>query len=231
MIKKSLLFVLLNFSLLLQAQEKNHIGIDPFSPVFGTIQVHYERGINENMSLSLSLGFKASSGVFKLSGLETEKIITDDFNFKGIKIMPEYRWYFQNQGLSGFFTGAYFKYQNYTNAIDGSYIDNASETNTIDLEGKIKTIALGLQLGYKLIVKKQFFIDFLIIGPGLSFNTFEIKENAPIPDGFYNDLSEAISNYGIFGFIDTNFKIDANQKSAAKMLPAFRYGIKLGYRF
>lgn len=231
MIKKSLVLLLLNFSLLLQAQEKNHISLDPFLPVFGTVQVQYERGVNENMSLSLSVGIKTSSGIFKLKGLETDKVTTEDFNFKGIKIIPEYRWYLQNQGLSGFYTGAYFKYQDYTNDINGTYVDNTSENYNIDLEGKIKTIGVGLQLGYKLMVKKQFFVDFLITGPGISFNTFELKENESIPQGFYDDLSEAISNYGIFDFMDSNFEIDANQKSETIMLPAFRYGIKIGYSF
>ena len=183
------------------------------------------------MSLSLSVGIKTSSGIFKLKGLETDKVTTEDFNFKGIKIIPEYRWYLQNQGLSGFYTGAYFKYQDYTNDINGTYVDNTSENYIIDLEGKIKTIGVGSQLGYKLMVKKQFLIDFLTTGPGISFNTFELKENESIPQGFYDDLSEAISNYGIFDFIDSNFEIDANQKSETIMLPAFRYGIKIGYSF
>jgi hypothetical protein len=231
MLKKIVFIFIVLCSTCLKAQEKHYVSIDPFLPVFGTTQLQYERGISKNMSLSLSVGFKLSSGIFKLRGIDTNKIITEDFNFKGIKIIPEYRWYLQKQGLSGFYLGAYLKFQQYTNAIDGTYIDNSAENFTIALDAKIKTLALGVQLGYKLIVIKNFFIDFLITGPGLSFNTFELKENAPIPQGFYDDLSEAISNYGIFDFIDTDFQINANQKSETKILPAFRYGIKFGYRF
>lgn len=48
------------------AQEKmNHISVDPFLPVFGTVQLQYERGINAKMSLGLSVGGKFSSGFLK----------------------------------------------------------------------------------------------------------------------------------------------------------------------
>jgi hypothetical protein len=181
--------------------------------------------------LPSTVGYKTSSGIFKLKGLEGEKITTDDFNFKGVKIIPEFRWYIQNQGLSGFYTGAYLKYQNYTGDIDGIYTDDALLNHNIDMEGTIETFAVGLEVGYKLMIKKRFFIDFIIAGPGVSFNTFELKENAPIPEAFYTDVSEAISNYGIFEHLDTDFKINANHKSETKMLPAFRYGIKFGYTF
>jgi len=80
-------------------------------------------------------------------------------------------------------------------------------------------------------VKSKFFIDFLIAGQGLSFHNIDLQENKPIPQGFYDDLSEAASRYEIFDYFDANFKINVNQKSERITLPAFRYGIKLGYRF
>jgi hypothetical protein len=55
MIKKSLFVIVIFYSFLTQAQEKNHISIDPFLPVFGTVQLQYERGISVNMSIGLSL--------------------------------------------------------------------------------------------------------------------------------------------------------------------------------
>ncbi len=137
MLKKGLVLVVLSFNLLLQAQEKNYIGVDPFLPVFGTVQVQYERGITENMSLSMNVGLKTSSGIFKLRGLETNKITTDDFNFRGFKIIPEYRWYVQKQGFTGLYMGAYFKYQNYRVDIKGAYTDNTSQNSAIDLAGGI----------------------------------------------------------------------------------------------
>ncbi|MEX0273012.1 MAG: DUF3575 domain-containing protein [Flavobacteriaceae bacterium] len=228
------LFLLLSVcALFARGQYGNHISVDPFVAVFGTAQVQYERPINSDntMSVGLSLGYKTSSGVFELPGISSDKITTDDFNFNGIKIIPEFRWYTQKQGFSGFYTGAYLKYQHYTGNIEGIYVDNDSEQSTIDLDAKIKTYAAGLEVGYKLMVGNRFFLDFLIAGPGLSFNTFELDENAPLPSAFYDDLSEALSEYGIFESIDTDFEIDANAKSETKALPAFRYGIKIGYSF
>ena len=214
------------------AQEKNHISMDPFLPIFGTFQFQYERGINEKMSIGLSTGLKLSSGVFNISGIDINRISTDEFNFKGIKILPEFRWYLQrsSNGLSGFYAGAYTKYQNFNDAITGVYTDNDQIDNDIEIDTKIRTLSAGLEIGYKLMIKRGFFIDFLIAGPGISTNKLRLEERKPIPDEFYEDLSDALSQYGFFEWLDADFRINGNQDTNI-VLPAFRYGIKLGYSF
>lgn len=131
----------------------------------------------------------------------------------------------------GFYVGAYLKYQSFKDEIKGNYVDSNTDNNRIQLDAKIKSSLVGFQLGYKLRVKQRFFIDFIIAGPGLSFNTFELAEKIPIPDEFYDDFSNAVSNYAILEFLNTDFRLDANKKSDKVILPAFRYGIKLGYSF
>lgn len=227
-----ILFILFLLTIVFSyGQKLNSITIDPSLPVFGTIQLQYERGITKNMSLSVSFGYKRSSGIFEIQGIDTDNIITNDFNFEGFKIIPEFRWYLQKKALSGLYLGAYYKHQDYKFPIEGTYYDNAQNSYEIDLEGTVLSNAVGIQIGYKLMIKNRFVIDFLIAGPGLSFNTFELVENKPIPEGFYDDLSEAISQYGIFENLNTEFEIDANQKTDKILLPAFRYGIKFGYAF
>ncbi len=78
---------------------------------------------------------------------------------------------------------------------------------------------------------EPFYIDFIIAGPGINFFKIKSKEVQPIPDAFYNDLQEALSEYSIFENLDTNFTFNGNRESETILLPAFRYSIKLGVLF
>ncbi|CAD7798988.1 hypothetical protein CHRY9390_00417 [Chryseobacterium aquaeductus] len=183
------------------------------------------------MSIGLNVGYKYNSGIFSVEGIDIDKISTKKFEFSGIKIIPEFRWYLEKGGMTGFYIGGYLKYQNYKTPIEGIYTDNNYQTSPIDLVAQVKTTAVGLQVGYKLVIKKKFFADFLIAGPGFGSNTFEIKENKPLPQGFYNDLNDALEIYNLYDNYKLDVKFDTNQKTDKINLPTFRYGIKVGYMF
>ncbi|WP_298311304.1 DUF3575 domain-containing protein [uncultured Aquimarina sp.] len=219
-------------SIIARAQEKNHINIDPLLPIFGTVQLQYERAISDKMSIGISVGLKTGSGILKISGINRDRISIDELSFKGIKILPEFRWYTQksSNGLSGFYLGVYTKYQNFTDEISGIYTDSNQIDSTIEVDTNIITFAGGLEIGYKLMIWKRFFIDFLIAGPGVSTNRIELVEKQPIPDEFYDDVSDALSEYAFFDGLNLDFRINGNQDTNI-VLPAFRYGIKLGYSF
>ncbi|WP_162086952.1 DUF3575 domain-containing protein [Chryseobacterium aquaeductus] len=210
---------------------RNNISIDPFGLFFGSIQGTYERSISSSMSIGLNVGYKYNSGIFSVEGIDIDKISTKKFEFSGIKIIPEFRWYLEKGGMTGFYIGGYLKYQNYKTPIEGIYTDNNYQTSPIDLVAQVKTTAVGLQVGYKLVIKKKFFADFLIAGPGFGSNTFEIKENKPLPQGFYNDLNDALEIYNLYDNYKLDVKFDTNQKTDKINLPTFRYGIKVGYMF
>ena len=214
------------------AQDKNHISIDPFLPIFGTYQIQYERLLNDNMSLGVSLGFKTSSGIFEVSGIDGNRITTNDFNFKGIKLLPEFRWYLQNTaaGLFGFYVGTFTKYQNFKDDISGIYLDSNQMQNNIAINAKVRTFGFGLEVGYKLKIREHFYIDFLIAGPGITTNKIKLTEEQAIPDEFYDDLSDALKEYGFFEWLNPDFRINGNQDTDI-VLPAFRYGVKIGYTF
>ena len=78
---------------------------------------------------------------------------------------------------------------------------------------------------------RDFYLDFLIAGPGVSFNKVKFTENLEVADGFYSTLGQELSEYSILESLDINdINIDEN-KGFNITLPAFRYGIKIGYCF
>lgn len=213
---------------------KNHVSIDPFLLTFGTLQFQYEYQIGKNMSVGGSLGYKFSSGIFKAQGIQSPTLNTENIDFTGVKIMPEFRWYLNNeQGIKGFYIGSYYRFFSYGTNISGSYVNNESSTNLIDLDVAINSHTIGFEAGYKIMLfkKKAFYLDFLIAGPGVSFNKVKFTENLEVADGFYSTLGQELSKYSILESLDIDdINIDKN-KGFNITLPAFRYGIKIGYCF
>nr|WP_299072989.1 DUF3575 domain-containing protein [uncultured Allomuricauda sp.] len=215
-----------------QATDKNYINVDPLLPWAGTYQIQYERAIGHRFSLSISTGYKFSSGNLDVSSIDFDRFVTNEFDFKGLKLIPEFRWYFQksHNGLTGFYAGAYFRFQKRKGDIAGTYTAVDNQVSEILIDANLKTFNPGLEIGYKLNLNKGFFIDFIIAGPGLSFNTLELNEVTPVPQAFYDDLTESLKRLGIIDLIDPDFEINGNQKTELKLI-AFRYGIKIGYSF
>jgi hypothetical protein len=186
------------------------------------------------MSVGGSLGYKFSSGIFKVQGIQSPTLNTENIDFTGVKIMPEFRWYLNNeQGINGFYIGSYYRFFSYGTNISGTYVNNETSTNLIDLDVAINSHAIGFEVGYKIMLfkKKAFYLDFLIAGPGVSFNKVKFTENLEVADGFYSTLGQELSKYSILESLDINdINIDKN-KGFNITLPAFRYGIKIGYCF
>ena len=216
-------------------EQKNHIMLNPFALIFGTVQVQYERALNDDTSLGLSVGAKTSSGIFDTPGLNTFNVVTNDLSFSGIQIAPEFRWYLQETQRShtGFFLGAYYRYQNYKHDLIGTYTSSITlEDTPLDIRTTVITNSVGLEVGYKLPIKKHFYIDFLIAGPGIGFNKVTIQDKQPLPLEFYAvDAALAIiEEYEALDALGTDIKF--NEKGEATFtLPAFHYGIRIGYSF
>lgn len=211
---------------------KNYINLDPLLPFLGTAQLQYERAIGKKISISFSAGYKFSSGFLDVSELDFDRFVSDELDFTGIKLIPEFRWYIQknHKGLTGFYLGTYLRYQNRKGEIAGDYTSDAREVSSILIDADIDTFNPGLQVGYKLTLKNGVFFDFIIAGPGLSFNSLELTEIEPVPQAFYDDLTDALKRLGIIDFLDPDFEINGNQETNLNLL-AFRYGIKVGYSF
>ncbi len=211
---------------------KNHISIDPILPIFGTFQLNYERALTKDLSFGLSFGYKGSSGLFEVTKIDFNRFDSNDLNFSGFKVIPEFRWYFQKSksGLNGLYFGAYYKYQDASADLGGLYTSIEGDDSDILIDANLKSSVFGVQLGYKWPLKNGFFIDLIFAGPGFSCNQIELTEIEPVPEAFYDDLSEALRDIGIIDFIDPDFEVNGNQKTKIT-LPAWRYGIKFGYSF
>lgn len=213
--------------------QNNYIGTDPFLPLFGTVSVNYERAILPRMSLSLNVGRKFGSGILTISGVDGDKLTTDDISFEGVRLLPEFRWYLskENKGLTGFYTGLYYKYQTNNTQIASTFTPENGDPADVDIDLKIITNSVGLEIGYKLIILEKFYADFLIAGIGIAQSKLEVEAESEVPEGYFRELSGEVKRY----FLLKGFKPDVlsqdRKLEADFALPSLRYGLRLGVRF
>ena len=199
----------------------------------GSALFGYERAFGKHIGVNLLAGYKGKNGLLKLSGLDTELIKTDELTYSGTRIIPEFRYYLNertNGMTTGFFFGAYLTFINYKSDFKGIYTNENGEF-PFQYDAKVNTNAVGLMIGYKLAVSKRFSIDFLIAGPGAGNYKVKLKEVIAPPIEFFVDLNEALELYSLADLINADFDFSANKKDDSLLLPAFRYGITLGYSF
>lgn len=214
--------------------KKNEIDLVISDLIDGAFQLRYERLVGEHWSLSLGLGYKGENGLISLRGINTESIKIGEISYSGFKIIPEVRYYLNNNGhaaMKGFYLGAYLKYSQYQSNIDGAYVNDALEIFDVEFDADINVTSIGLMVGYKLPISYKFSIDFLIAGPGRGFYNTSIENKKDLPDEFYDDLNDALEDYPIFDILDGDFRFSALNRRSKLNLLTLRYGISLGYSF
>ncbi len=217
------------------AQQKNEVSIELTDLPTSFFSMNYERVIGKHISVDLGIGLKSKDGLIKFSGIDTDKIKTNDITYSGYKLIPEFRYYLHESTngamLNGFYFGAYLKYSDFSSDLEGTYIDSEAVSHFFKYKGDISVTSIGLMIGYKLPVSKHFSIDFLIAGPGSGSYNFKLKNIIPPPDEFYDDLNTALENYSLLDLINSDFKFKNNKLSSNFGTISFRYGISLGYSF
>ena len=213
---------------------KNEVSFDALQVINGVYQFGYERYIWNNITATLSLGYKGKEGIVKFSGLNGEKIKTGNVFYTGYQIVPEVRYYLKstaNQTMAGFYFGAYLKYSDYESDLNGTYINSDNVSYDLKFNFKVDVTSVGFMIGYKLPVSKHFNIDFIIAGPGSGFYNFKITNDKDLPDEFYDDLNKELEDYSILDLINSDFKFSQVNNNSNFTAFSFRYGISVGYTF
>lgn len=241
MYKSVITLALFLLSLNMSSQERkdklnfnNQIGLVITDLVNGSYLFQYERYLGKHFSVSLGLGYKTDDGLVRLSGIDRDRIKTDDLTYSGFKLIPEVRYYLKKTMLNtmdGFYFGAYLKYSGLNSDLNGSYFNRSNKEYDVEFDADLNITSIGLLVGYKLRLSKHFTIDFLIAGPGSGSYRFSIVEKKPLPEEFYEDFNDALNNYSIFDFIDSDFRFSKLDEKSTFSTISFRYAVTVGYSF
>ena len=182
-----LLLFCLSFSEMSFAQQAI-IKTNPLNPLLGRYTLGAEVAITTHSSLSLLVSCsKITFDEFKYKTGNNSKI-AGELELKSWGFMPEYRYYFSERALNGFFVGAYANYARMD--LDISVNGGTNETSG-SANAKFNNYGLGLMTGHNFFIKEQFSID-VFGGFGLFWynlskvnikyqNDDVVEEKIPIP--------------------------------------------------
>lgn len=132
-----------------QAQQ-NVIKINILAPIVKTLNLQYERALNDNSSLQLGLFYTAFS--------------SGDTKFSGFGITPEYRFYLsETPAPQGVYIAPFLRYQSFS-----------LEDEETDSEGDFKAFGGGVILGKQWIFKEKILLD-IFIGPAYYSGSVDAK--------------------------------------------------------
>jgi hypothetical protein len=219
---------------------RNVIKINPTPMlIWGSVRnlsISYERLINNNMSLSLQLGYLR---VPKLTDDTLLNLVAiSERSRDGMNFAFDYRYYpgarNRRPAPDGLYIGAYLSYYGirFKNHMDVLY-------TTVDqnggLNGKIDVVNLGLELGYQFIFWKRFSLDLLMFGPSVTYmhGYLEISGNLD-KDQIQNIDKEIVDKLlNRFPLLGTLFNSETLKFTGSKTNfgALFRYSIQLGFHF
>jgi hypothetical protein len=200
------------------------------------VTLSYERIVNPRQSIALTVGYLEFPSLFQ--DTIGKLIAITSREKKGINIALEYRFYLMKRNLrptpDGIYIAPYFSYYGYKfkNNIDLLYtsIDSAGQ-----VKGNFYVYNLGVELGYQFVFWKRVTLDFVLIGPCMSYygggvdinGNLNFEQLAEINQELYNKLKEKYPMIGDF-VVNKSF----SQKGKLDLFSVgFRYLVQIGFHF
>ena len=248
---KILFTVLFGAPLLLAAQKsdsipvfqqpihKNVIKFDP-TPMFlwswKNLTFSYERILNPKRSISLTLGYLEFPSLFK-DTIGSLLAITSREKY-GINVALEYRFYLGKRNSrpipDGVYLAPFASYYGYhfKNNVDVMHttLDSAGA-----VKGNFNIFNVGVELGYQFVFWKRLTLDFVLIGPAMSYyvggvdisGNINLDQLQEINADLYNKLKE---KYPLIGDFVVNKSFKQNGKLNLFSV-GFRYLVQIGFHF
>ncbi|WP_338767040.1 DUF3575 domain-containing protein [Bernardetia sp. ABR2-2B] len=177
--------------------------LNPLTPILTRYTVGAEIAITQHSSLSLFIT-RLNANLKEDFKNKNQEEIEGAIHLTNWAFMPEYRYYFSQQALNGFYGGAYANYARMNADIS---INGGSASTTGKADVSFNNYGLGLMTGYNFLIKEHFSID---IFTGLG--------------GFWYNVNEITINYQNEDVVQQKIPIPI-----AGLFP--RIGLNLGYAF
>ncbi|MCP4437596.1 MAG: DUF3575 domain-containing protein [Aureispira sp.] len=191
--------------------------------------------VNAIIPRKIPLTYRAAFDLSTVGG-SSYAISIDKSNWFVAAVLPQYRYYVTKMDApNGFYVGAYLKGKWRKLTIEGNYHDDNGVNIDASIIGNVNTYGGGAQLGYQILIKKHFSIDFLL-GVGLDHHRLDLSFISQDIDADYQTweekLNETLAPIPILG---KRFKFDSGTdflKAQFNFLfPDFRFGLSVGYAF
>ncbi len=215
----------------------NIVKVNSLALAFNNISLIYERGIIPRVSAGIGVGYKYKGAAPSFLNLDNSLIRLQIDDIKGFSITPEAKYYLRacDPGkLEGFYAGLYFRYTHYNTGADFRYLPQNNSQENYNASLAMNEFGVGIQLGYQIIIKERFSIDFLFIGPRYSSCKLGYEFDPAPSQEFLDDLSDALNE--VVDRLGFDYNVDIRSEGLGKASSSFsfanmRFGISLGYTF
>ncbi|HQQ95156.1 MAG TPA: hypothetical protein PLQ93_11420 [Bacteroidia bacterium] len=225
------------------ATRKNTIRYNISNPlIFGesAIIFGYERTIGKHKSFCIDLG-----------NVYLRPPVIDDFDYQGTKFSAskttsdfgfhsalDFRFYLKKENRydapRGIYIAPYYSYNLFKR--ENTWILNtASLTSTVVTSFKFQMNTVGCEMGYQFLLWKRLALDFILIGPGVTFYNIQTGLSTSLSAEQESQLFQKINDALAGRIPGYNLVIDGREYekkgSVNTTALGFRYMVHIGFRF
>lgn len=211
--------------------ENNVFKVELASLLTNTFSLQYERAVQSNSSITVSMGLMPKGKMPFASYLENKFAQASSLIVGKYSMMSGYRYYFSGEAFRGFYVSPFLKVAGSSIAIDYKF-KVANEVKTIPLSGNIIGITGGILVGAQFSLGNRFNLDLEIFGPHYGFSQGELIGPMPLNATEREFLENDLSNLDL-PIIKTKSTVTNNGASIKLSGPwvGIRSNISIGYKF
>jgi hypothetical protein len=222
-----------------QPYHKNVIKFNPTPMLLWSmknITFSYERVLNPKQSIALTVGYLEFPSLFK-DTIGSLLAITGREKY-GINLALEYRFYLGKRNArpipDGIYIAPFASYYGYHFKNDVNVLKTSLDSAGV-VKGNFYIFNLGVELGYQFVFWKRFTLDFVVIGPAMSYygggldisGEIQLEKLEEINSELYEKLK---TKYPMIGDYVINKSFKKNGKLDLFSV-GFRYLIQFGFHF
>jgi len=220
---------------------RNLVKVGATSSIANTIALSYERVLNPDWSVALTVSYMLPlqpSGLFDLSS--PNLTFSEDRTLSGYYITPEVKWFLEQSDRRpaprGLYLGAYLRYSDTRYKADLSAVsvnENVEGSVSTKLQIDLVEFGVGPSLGYQfLAIHDRLVVDCLFFAPRWSIYKLKVKADLQGDGELASDLGQAIEDRLGRELVDTSIDLSTTGTTTIdRNSLGYRYGIKLGYAF
>jgi hypothetical protein len=222
-----------------QPIHKNVIKFNPTPMLLWSVKnltFSYERILTPKQSIALTLGYLEFPSLFK-DTIGSLLAITSREKY-GINVALEYRFYLGKRNSrpipDGVYLAPFASYYGYHFKNDVNMMHTTLDSAGV-VRGNFYIFNVGVELGYQFVFWKRFTLDFVLIGPAISYygggvdisGNINLEKLQEINAEFYDKLK---GKYPMIGDIVVNKSFKQNGKLDLLSV-GFRYLVQIGFHF
>lgn len=197
----------------------------------------YERVVSPHQSFSINIGRAALP---KLVSINTDSFsVSKDAKNNGINVSVDYRFYLAKENKyhapHGLYIGPYYSFNHFSRENNWNYQHASSGQHLVTTKIDFTINTIGGEMGYQFVLWNRLTLDFVMIGPGVSYYDLKADISGDLSDKDREQLKEALRQLITqkipgMNYVFANKHLDADGFIRTWSV-GFRYLIQVGFRF